>query len=293
MQVLITHWPNHWDKVKTTSFPLTMIKPTGRRTGVIDVCEVVFAKIKKDAIDLSRGNIEKVWKGRIRTKKKANKMLINIEEIKECELDRCILDIMKKCEAMAIQHAALVKPKSDVFSGWYVLAEEDRPDPGLMDILQDTFKYNKEWKSFEISVHRTLILLGAHRLYSISQKEQHGKPDGLFTFEDKRFAVIYDATVNPGFEEIKKQQIANYVQMFKSPFSIENSIFNLPEYAKKQVWIITNKIDDVKTEKWDLVDVKYIGFGKLKSVLHKKLSFSHHEKFRLELQEWVDELSCI
>ena len=103
----------------------------------------------------------------------------------------------------------------DLKSGWYIVEGEvgslvrlatntSQFDPPFVATLRTT----SDWREFERNTLHLLKLLGVHSIYPIPNTEQRGRPDGFFKL--KSLAVIYDCTLESGFEDVKRDQIANY-----------------------------------------------------------------------------------
>lgn len=122
---------------------------------------------------------------------------------------------------------------------------------------------------FEDATFILLRCLGVHRLYQYDRKAQAGKADGFFIVGN--LAVMYDCTLRDDFMEYKKDQIENYVHkvsQYQLTIPIKNSdggsgskVLDI-KGKTKHVWVITrnrtrelNDYDDVKVKEVSIQDL--------------------------------------
>lgn len=216
MYVLVTDFEDHWD-VQQSQYPAKMVKVRG---DLLNDTPTLF--IKRG----SRG-IEKGWHGKVK----------NIQR----KDGKVSFDVVLEREA---EHEEL-RPYNHLRNGWH---EVDDGDSAQLATSESTNSFTPpffeemtsihEPEKFEYLCYYLLRLIGIHRTYRFSREEQAGKPDGFFKFQN--LAVIYDTTLQPSFEERKKQQIENYCKMLHSGMiEPESSIKEEVGSHQKQVWIIT------------------------------------------------------
>lgn len=166
----------------------------------------------------------------------------------------------------------------------------------LMGCLEKELVDVKTGLEFEQLTFLLLRLLGIHSLYQYEPKQQAGRADGFFICD--RLAVMYDCTLQRGFEEIKKDQIENYVnKMRQSSITIEvktGEKTSLPQKhdiqsKTRQVWIIT-KGDTRSLYETEGVVVREIAIDDLASLLEIKLNANNFKesdllKYLLELND--------
>lgn len=166
----------------------------------------------------------------------------------------------------------------------------------LVSSLERELANVKTGLEFEKLTFLLLRLLGIHSLYQYDSKQQAGRADGFFICD--RLAVMYDCTLRQGFEEIKKDQIENYVnKMRQSSITIDvktGEKTSLPQKhdiqsKTRQVWIITKGITRDLYETEGLV-VREIAIDDLSSLLEIKLNANNFKesdllKYLLELSD--------
>lgn len=166
----------------------------------------------------------------------------------------------------------------------------------LVSSLERELANVKTGLEFEKLTFLVLRLLGVHSLYQYDSKQQAGRADGFFICD--RLAVMYDCTLRGNFEEIKKDQIENYVnKMRQSSITIDvktGEKTSLPQKHDiqskiRQVWIITKGISRDLYETEGLV-VREIAIDDLSSLLEIKLNANNFKesdllKYFLELSD--------
>lgn len=119
---------------------------------------------------------------------------------------------------------------------WPPPGGEDRLSPLVFEDLGRTTDYG----AFEDLAYLLLRLLGIHRAYQFSRRDQAGRPDGFFRFGN--LAVIWDTTLQADFEESKRQQIQNYSNLLlQGTVEIGPAITEHVGTQQKQVWVITRR----------------------------------------------------
>lgn len=166
----------------------------------------------------------------------------------------------------------------------------------LVSSLERELANIKTGLEFEKLTFLLLRLLGIHSLYQYDSKQQAGRADGFFICD--RLAVMYDCTLRRSFEEIKKDQIENYVnKMRQSSITIDvktGEKTSLPQKhdiqsKTRQVWIITKGVTRDLYETEGLV-VREIAIDDLASLLEIKLNANNFKesdllKYLLELSD--------
>jgi cold shock CspA family protein len=137
---------------------------------------------------------------------------------------------------------------------------------------------------FEKFAFLVLRLLGIHTLYQYDPKQQAGRADGFFICD--RLAVMYDCTLKQEFEEIKQDQIENYVnKMRQSSITIDvktgdkTSLKQTHDIQSKtrQVWIITkNTTHDL--QETEGVTVREVSVDDLVDLLEIKLNANNFKE---------------
>lgn len=166
----------------------------------------------------------------------------------------------------------------------------------LVSSLERELANVKTGLEFEKFTFLLLRLLGIHSLYQYDPKQQAGRADGFFICD--RLAVMYDCTLQPSFEEIKKDQIENYVnKMRQSSITIDvktGEKTSLPQKhdiqsKARQVWIVTKGVTRDLYETEGLV-VREVAIDDLASLLEIKLNANNFKesdllKYLLELSD--------
>ncbi|AKO32105.1 hypothetical protein A6046_02110 [[Haemophilus] ducreyi] len=173
-------------------------------------------------------------------------------------------------------------------------------------ILMFTNKFIKELESTLASISSSedfedftlfvLKSLGISEIYAVPRNNAAGRADGVFKVSNisnntPKLEVIYDCTLYSGWEEKKKQQIANYVtQICRNSMNIDyefieryitkkiKTSISFNNNSEKQIWIITkNATRTISEEQLEnsesdlLVKVREINISDLIKLLAKKL----------------------
>jgi len=247
----VTHWDNHWDKCPggKTYYPATMLK-TGVASNLQDDTDTIFIKISK-----SNKTVEQAWKGKIseiRKDKKSPEIFFKVHIEREIS-----------CPAKYLNYK----------EGWYI----DNDGPGMGTIQQNTFEPyffsqidSNSPQEFEDNMFYVLKLIGIHNIHQYNRRDQAGRPDGFFKFEN--IAVIYDVTLNSNFMQKKKAQIQNYCRQLKDDNEFE---FGSKKYTitncNKYVWIITRSGTSRTIATIDGINVKEVSFTTLKNIYLERL----------------------
>ena len=166
----------------------------------------------------------------------------------------------------------------------------------LVACLEKEISDIKVGLEFEKLTFLLLRLLGIHTLYQYDEKQQAGRADGFFICD--RLAVMYDCTLRSGFEEIKQDQVENYVnKMRQSSITIDVKTGEKTSLSKthdiqnkaRQVWIITKK-ETRDLSETEGVAVREVSAIDLVSLLEVKLNANNFKeadlvKYLLDLGE--------
>lgn len=243
MYLMITHFPNHWDKIKRTKYPKHYIHPDVVTNPASS--STLFVKI-----DQSSKKIEHVWKGKIDR--------IEGDE-KNISFDVIIDHEIKDFDSLEIE----VKQPY-----WrYDVPRNDVIDPKIPPFF-DTLNTTKEWNYFENETYTLLKLMGINTVFKFIN--QRGEADGYFRFET--LAVIYDTTLEDDFETKKKQQIENFcAQLQTGKIAIDShNTTQIFHECHKQVWIITRGSSRIIRKYNDIV-VKEISVKDLMKLYRDRL----------------------
>jgi hypothetical protein len=232
--IMITHWENHWDAIpnQETCYPKKYIRFEPIAENVVEKTATLFIKLDKKT-----RKPDKAWVGHVsRFKDKGNKICFKVN----VERQVLLADIPERY---------LLLKEGWYLENWYLKGAEALPrefalyPPFLYPLLT-----TEDWREFEDHAFWLLKLIGIHRLHRF--EKQRGKADGFFIFGN--LAVIYDCTLEGGFEEAKAQQIENYCAQLKGGrLERGESVYEVGRH-QKQVWIITRgtpriikRIDDI------------------------------------------------
>lgn len=239
---MVTHWNGYWDNIRDNRayYKSTMLRGIVNGNVFVDGTETVFVKVSEK----NTKKLEKVWLGRVN----------NISR----ESDRIYFKV--RIDKQLIGEDIDQYKDKYIESGWYIentKTTEKYSDNEVSKNLNflypsffDDLLITKDWKNFEILTFYLVRLLGIHAAYNFEIKNQAGKADGFFKFQN--LAIIYDCTLENDFDEKKKDQITNYCsQLQRGIIEICDTIEEFHNH-QKQVWIITRgkprlikKINDV------------------------------------------------
>lgn len=228
--IMVTHWKGHWDALpkRETYYPKKIVYFEATADKLVDNTRTIFIKL-----DERTKNPEGAWIGYVYGfKDEGDRIRFRYHLQKSIPLESLPTYLLSLKE------------------GWYLeLTKEVIP---FESILFPPFFYlllrTKNPEEFENLTFWLLKLIGIHRLYRF--EKQAGRADGFFIF--RNLVVIYDCTLNPRFEEEKRQQIENYCAQLRSgKLEYERDAFDISNF-KKQVWLITRwrsriikRIDDI------------------------------------------------
>ncbi len=254
--VMVTDWDDHWAKLLSGKATYTQGMLMGLSWGKwVEGMGTVFIRHYKDSdkVDAWVGTVSQFVAG-----KPANR---------DKETVRFCVNIEAPCE-VPVEYKGLA-------SGWYLVEGEtdsikrlptrtSQFDPPFVATLRTT----SDWKELERHTPHLLKLLGIHSIYPIPDTMQRGRPDGLFKL--KSLAVIYDCTLEPGFEDVKRDQIANYCAMLrKGTLGAGDASLNVAD-CSKQVWVITRG-QTHKLRQEDDVSVREVAIATLLGIYHKRM----------------------
>jgi hypothetical protein len=222
---MVTGYDRHWDGLREeeeTYYPETMLK--GLKTFDYYKENVPTTFVKLNTKDQKS---ERAWKGSIYgIRKNGNRIYFKVKIDSSLPNVEQFLDW--KC-------GWYIKPTENPSVAYSNSVEGFELQPPIFNKLLDT----DVWEDFEDYTYYLIRLLGIHSAYKFYRKEQAGRADGFFKF--KNLAVIYDCTLyENGYEERKKEQIANYCNQIESGFiEFPNNVIEKFPHHNKQVWLIT------------------------------------------------------
>jgi len=243
--VMVTIWERHWDALpnRETHYGKEWIRFKPIAHNLVERAPTLFIKL-----DGKTKKPEKAWAGYVYDfKVKEDEVWFKVNVEREVPL----ADVSKRYLSLE--------------PGWYleeVIPREFALYPPFLYSLLTT----GDWRDFEDHVFWLLKLIGIHRLHRF--EGQRGKPDGFFIFGN--LAVIYDCTLEGGFEEAKAQQIENYCAQLKSGrLEYGRSQYDVSR-CQKQVWIITKGSPRV-IRRVDDVTVKEVPVQELIKIYEKRM----------------------
>ena len=253
--IMVTDFKGHWDNIpnNSTQYTTDMFKGDMNKDKLASNTETIFIKVE------SRSNptIEKCWKGYVydfteKNNKKGQKVVsfrVKIQEQIDCPEKYSKYDI-----------------------GWWSDEKELNLEGGN-SILDPRFfsiiDFTENWAEFEKYSYYLLKCIGLHALYKFPLREQKGKADGFFIFG--KLVVMFDMTLERGFEKSKEIQIENFCsQLKKSYIQYGNQKFTITNHAK-QVWIITRGANSRLIKKEDEILIKEVPVTKIEALYRKRL----------------------
>ena len=246
--LMVTNWKHHWDNLgywnNSTLFTKPMIKDNIAQSELPLQAHTIF--IKRD----STRRVEGCWEGvtsnyRQEDYKGKSAIRFDIRDLKRVE---CPAELLEASE------------------GWHLnpLQTSDGAGSEMTNSFHPPFFQTMSacgHLDFELHCFHLLRLLGIHDLHKIPQKRNAGKADGFFKFQS--LSVIYDATLESNFLEVKEQQIENYVnQLKKEKISLSGKSYTIKD-TQRQVWIITRGAEVNALLEEDHIKVKEIPYTKL------------------------------
>ena len=125
-----------------------------------------------------------------------------------------------------------------------------------------------KWQDFEIYCFHLLQLLGIIDIHRFPNTEQQGKADGFFKIGG--LSILYDATINPNFENIKGVQINNFISQLQDDKIKAGETYTIKGTAK-QVWIITRGAEVKLLDTQDGIKAKEIPFTSLINIYNQRI----------------------
>ncbi len=222
--ILVTDFHGYWDSLgeKEANYPEAMLKNPQKFDYFTGNIPTIFIKLNKQS-----KNIERAWIGSIYSiKKKENKIYFKVK------IDSLLSSVE---QFVGLENGWYIKDTKNLSLEDNNVIEGSELQPPIFDKLRTT----TNWGDFEDCTYYLIRLIGIHSAYKFDRKEQAGRADGFFKL--KNLAVIYDCTLNKsGYEERKKEQIANYCNQIESGFiEFPNNIIEKFPHYNKQVWLIT------------------------------------------------------
>ena len=239
--IMVTHWDDHWDRLRNneTHFSKGMLKGKMSLSRIKDYTPTLFIKLNKNTRE-----VEAAWEGETYDfKEEVNRIKFKVK-------------IFRKLEKLPQKYASYNE-------GWYLEYFEELPSlvPDEL-IIYPPFIYilerSGDWGEFESYTYLLLKLLGIHEIHKFGK--QKGLPDGFFKF--RNLVVMYDSTLEKGFEESKRTQVRNYINQLKqNEIRLGNKTVSIIG-CKKQVWIITRgttrvlgRVDDIVVKEVSITDL--------------------------------------
>ena len=236
---MVTHWKDHWDKLpdNETYYTTKMLRwdlTTNEKLEINKILKNKSEKVPTVFVKLNENTkkLEKAWEGYtydFRMSEDKKKIYFKVHIFREISPTGKIRELGE---------------------GWYADYEHESTDYENKSIFEKTALYpplfyllaNTTYgKDFEELVYYLLKLLGIHDI--IKFESQRGHPDGFFKF--RNLAVVYDATLEHDFEELKRQQIENFSSILRKGEIEHGKIsFHFHE-SRKEVWIITKNVSRV------------------------------------------------
>lgn len=253
--IMVTNWENHWNNLRDSStyFTVGMLRENMNESKLKDNTKTIFIKRNKET-----KSVEDAWVGNV----------ININEGIRKDGKKCIYFRVIIEDKMPFPNKY-----SNYSEGWYVDEEETEEKISKESIFDPSFftelKMTTDWRKFEEYTYYLIRCLGVHISYRFGFKKQKGKADGFFKF--RNFAVLYDCTLDSGYEENKKTQIENFCdQMKKGIIEYNRKRINISN-CNKNVWIITRTRNTRLIKEIDEIDVKEVSIGKIIELYRKRI----------------------
>lgn len=266
--VLVSDFETYWDNLRgACGFWESMV-----RNGAYEslngetTCTAKFIKIN-GARHVTAG-----WNGKLYkiAKKDNNKIYFQVE----------ITDVIPNEELKAYEGLSI---------GWSLKEETGKADtfenlyPAFLGELETTTSFRR----FEELTEFFLRLMGIHRTYRFPLDDQAGKADGFFKIGN--LAILYDCTLQDGWEEFKRQQISNYCTQLLTGVIEFPQVREIISSHQKQVWIITrgqSRVIQINGDRENIV-IKEIAIKDLKKLYLNRIKVSLNEF------EFEDKLKCI
>lgn len=269
--IMITNWSNHWDKIphnSTTYYNLTMLRGGLSKDKVLSLSErisTLFIKRFKD-----KPGVEKAWVGYSSGFQYTDTPT------------PCIRFTVEIDKEVPCPQTHLTTP-----TGWYPDGEDTatrlrgsevtttNQQKYLPPFIEEISR-TSDWQTFEDGVYDLLCLLGIHKCWRFDSKNQAGKADGVFVFEN--LAVIYDCTLNPNFESSKEVQVENYIHQLQRD-RIKLGTTEVPIGGKrKYVWIISRGSASRELKKIEDIVIKEIPVASLIKIYLKRFRSTWDER---------------
>jgi hypothetical protein len=255
--LMVTYWDDHWDQLQrfnnSTLFTLPFIKDNIALNKLPGDAKTIFVKTNKD----NKHQIEGCWTGlaqNFRIDKYKGKKAIRFEVSK-------------------LQTITFPSELSNISEGWHLnplasIAKLEIQKNYCPPFFSDMNVCGH--LDFELHCFRLLRLIGIHDIHKNPIHRSAGKADGFFKFGN--LSVIYDATLENNFEEIKDQQIENYINQLKKEKITFDKISYTIKGSQCQVWIITRgpRVRTLREE--DHILVKEIPFTELVRIYGDRLT---------------------
>lgn len=242
---MVTNWVVHWDNPNNDPYySLSTLKGRMSKNKLIENTPTLFINRNKFTKE-----IEGAWEGTVSDftfdKDKRGKDIIRFK--------------------YKLEKSLVCPPEYATYAeGWHLDEGNSSKTVGVdvqVEVMPPFFKTvieTDDWNEFEGLCYKLLKLLGIHEIYTF--EKQRGKPDGFFKIGS--LAVVYDATLETGFETSKKEQIRNYCNQLESGFlEYQDGTVNVRD-CSKAVWIITQgksrritKVDNVSVKEITVLDL--------------------------------------
>lgn len=251
--VMVTNWENHWDNLyqNSTYYTTRMLKGEMNESKLLSDTKTIFIKRDKGTREL-----EKAWIGEVS----------KLQKVAYVDNDRIRFKVR-------IEKEIDCPPKYTNYSeGWYI--DEEELEEGVLEYPLDPpffleLKSTNNWEEFEDGVFYLIRCLGIHEVHRFPKKDQRGKADGFFKFNN--LAALYDCTLDSNFEKSKKIQIENFCdQLKKGKIEYGKRTIDVSR-CNKNVWIITRGGEHRLIQQSDDVKVKEVPIEGIISLYRKRI----------------------
>ncbi len=258
--IMVTSWGGHWDQLEkrwnnSTVFTLPMIREEINIKSLPTEATTLFIKIDKET------NSKKCWIGKSKSFRPEvyngkDAIRFDVSDLREVD---CPKEFNTYINGWHLNK--VTAPKEDCFVVNNIPENLQLPFFREMAICS--------WEIFEQHCYHLFRVIGIHDIHTLPRESQQGKADGFFRFHT--LAVIYDATIATNYNQLKEQQIENYInQLKKDKFQSKTHSYTITE-AEKQVWIITRGAQVKNLGTKDHIIVKEIPYKKLIEVYNQRL----------------------
>ncbi|GEM_PF-1085360 len=230
--ILVAKLKDHWGNIpnQETSYDLNLIPS---REFLHNLNENVVSYF----VNINSYQPKRLWRGFVKNIKiNGNHLFFKVEVTDELEWDT-YFDKYNKIGWYVDNKIVKLKYNTEAKINNQNLSINNNFD-NLPQFVKNLLNSNS-YASFEDGVNKLIKLIGVNDLFDFDKRNQRGMADGFFIFKDK-LVVIYDATLENNYINVKAQQINNYVNILKEGKIdyYDKRSFNIANY-EKQVWIVT------------------------------------------------------